>query len=470
MIVALAAVVYFQLLIVVYVQNKYPYRDVYGFFYTILLPIGGIILIAWAIIPRSDPFRVVGVRLSRNDQPRIFALLDGVALATRQRSLSDVYIVPDINAWVTQCGGVLGIGSRRVIGIGLPLLGVLNVSQLRAILVHEFGHYYGGDTALGPLVYATRSVIARTLQALEGENSFLNVPFELYGDLFLHLTRAVSRQQEWSADELACRVVGSGAFAEGLRLINSTALVEKEYWQTQIDPIVSNGYLPPLAEGFRRFVTAPPIAEALAKRAALVLEKEEESPVDSHPVTRDRLARAGAMWPRDTKGCALPAILLIDGVSDVEARLLVSTLGPKRANALRPIDWQEVGAKVYVAEWDGLRKKHAAVLAGMKADFLANLRANVLAVADDLGIYLNYEERAKRQVAEILGECLACALVRNGWTVQVLPGPQIICQHGTSIVEPIDIIHRLISGELTGNAAWEWARWCAAYLTNPMPV
>jgi len=39
--------------------------------------------------------------------------------------------------------------------IGLPLMQIMTVSQMRAVLAHEFGHYYGGDTKLGPWVYRT---------------------------------------------------------------------------------------------------------------------------------------------------------------------------------------------------------------------------------------------------------------------------------------------------------------------------
>jgi Zn-dependent protease with chaperone function len=50
-----------------------------------------------------------------------------------------------------------------VMGLGLPLLQTLTVSQFRAVMAHEFGHYYGGDTKLGPWVYKTRAAIVRTL-------------------------------------------------------------------------------------------------------------------------------------------------------------------------------------------------------------------------------------------------------------------------------------------------------------------
>jgi heat shock protein HtpX len=57
---------------------------------------------------------------------------------------------------------MLGFGSRRVMGIGLPLFSILNVSELRAVLAHEFADLYSGDTSLGPWVYGVHSALIRS--------------------------------------------------------------------------------------------------------------------------------------------------------------------------------------------------------------------------------------------------------------------------------------------------------------------
>jgi heat shock protein HtpX len=75
-----------------------------------------------------------------------------------------VYLIGQVNAFVADRGGIMGFGSRRVMGIGLPLLSILTVSELRGVLAHEFAHYYGGDTRLGPWVYKTQSAMIRTFQ------------------------------------------------------------------------------------------------------------------------------------------------------------------------------------------------------------------------------------------------------------------------------------------------------------------
>src|SRR5262245_2598759 len=122
---------------------------------------------------------------------------------------------------MTQRGGVLGLFSRRVLEIGLPLLQVVTLSQFRAILAHEFGHYDARDTLLGPLVYQTRSAIGRTIEAASTSGSFLDVPFELYGEIYLGLTQSISRQQELNADRLTCRVAGSRTVIDILWTINA---------------------------------------------------------------------------------------------------------------------------------------------------------------------------------------------------------------------------------------------------------
>ena len=132
--------------------------------------------ILWAVLPRFDKFEPPGPQLTREQHPQLFAELEGVAQSVHQAMPAEVYAVSDVNAWVTQRGGIMGFGSRRVMGLGLPLMRMLTRSQFRAVLAHEFGHYHGGDTKLGPWIYKTRGAIGRTLESL-GNDSILHFPF-----------------------------------------------------------------------------------------------------------------------------------------------------------------------------------------------------------------------------------------------------------------------------------------------------
>jgi heat shock protein HtpX len=118
-------------------------------------------------VPRPDRFEKPGPQLTPSTAPEIFALIDGVAAATSQPRPSEVYLLNDVNAWVTQRGGMMGFGSRRVMGVGLPLVNSLTRAELQAVIAHEFGNYVGGDVGLGPWIYKTRAAIARTMAGLD---------------------------------------------------------------------------------------------------------------------------------------------------------------------------------------------------------------------------------------------------------------------------------------------------------------
>jgi heat shock protein HtpX len=122
----------------------------------------------WSVRPRRHKFHSPGPLVERSSHPRLFEELESIARALNERMPEEVYLLADVNAWVASRGGVMGICSRRVIGIGFPLLSILNVSQFRAVLAHEFGHSYRGDARLGPLVYKTRRAMVR---AMENMNS-----------------------------------------------------------------------------------------------------------------------------------------------------------------------------------------------------------------------------------------------------------------------------------------------------------
>ena len=96
--------------------------------------------IVWAVLPRIDRFVPPGPPLSAVDSPQLFEVLNGVASSTEQSMPAHVYLVNDVNAFVTQRGGVMGFGSRRVMGIGLPLMQSVSVAEFEAIIAHEFGH------------------------------------------------------------------------------------------------------------------------------------------------------------------------------------------------------------------------------------------------------------------------------------------------------------------------------------------
>ena len=155
--------------------------DARALVFAVLLLIAAVAVL-WSILPRfwarSQP---PGLLLDPDDQPRLFGEIESIAEAVGQIMPTEVYLCPDVNAWVANQGGALGLGGRRVMGLGLPLLRVLTVSQLRGVLAHEFGHFHGGDVLLGPWIFSTQNTIIRVLTNLQRLNtSVLVEPFRWY--------------------------------------------------------------------------------------------------------------------------------------------------------------------------------------------------------------------------------------------------------------------------------------------------
>jgi heat shock protein HtpX len=79
-----------------------------------LICIGFAAAIIWSVLPRIDRFVAPGPELTASGAPELFSVLTEVAARTGQQMPAHVYLVNDVNAFVTQRGGVMGVGSRRV--------------------------------------------------------------------------------------------------------------------------------------------------------------------------------------------------------------------------------------------------------------------------------------------------------------------------------------------------------------------
>src|SRR5262252_3073339 len=113
-------------------------------------------------------------------------------------------------------------------------------------------------------LYKTRAAIGRALQSLAECSSLFQKPFLWYGRAFLRITHAVSRRQEFAADQLTARLVGSRPLIEGLKLIYGAAPAFNAYWSNGVAPVLSRGFHPPMAERFRRYIASPHLVNAVA--------------------------------------------------------------------------------------------------------------------------------------------------------------------------------------------------------------
>jgi hypothetical protein len=369
---------------------------------------------------------------------------------------AEVYITPEMNAGVLQRRG------RRVMVLGMPLMQVMSISQMRAVIAHEFGHYHGGDTRLGPWVYRTREAIERTLRTVSRQGALLQLPFLWYGRLFMRVSQGVSRQQEFAADRLAARVVGAKPMIEGLRKLAQGAIAFDVYWQQEVVPLVEAGFQPPVAEGFTRFLAEPAIMKDVAAAAEQRLAQAHTDPYDSHPPDAERIAALEALpaGPETAQnpGAEPAAITLVDGVDAIDSAILQGILKP--GVQLRRIGWAETGS---VAFLPGLRERvgrQAQLISGYTIGWIPEL----LKYADQIGRSEAKAagasiapEQARSLGIGLAGAALANALGQNGWSAESLPGRPIVMRRGEQTLEPFVEVNKLASGEVDVDT---WQRRC----------
>jgi heat shock protein HtpX len=409
-------------------------------------------VILFSVFPRRDRFVPPGPRLSPTEHPGLFEEVAAIARATGQAMPREIYLTPDVNAGVTERGGVMGIGSRRVMIVGLPLLQALTVSQFRGVLAHEFGHFYGGDTRLGPWIYKTRGVIARTLGNLTG---ILAIPFHWYATLFLRITNAISRRQEFVADAMAGQTVGSHVYADALRTIYGLAPAFDGYMRNEYLPAVEHGFSPPFLEGFERFSRAPGVADAMLRFVADEAGGGRADAYDTHPSLSARLAALAAYGASDRAIDSTPAASLLGDVSAAEAALLAALVRPGQRGRLKRVSWDEIGAVAYLPQWQQIVREYAAALTGFTPATLPELVRDVTPLS--AAVVGRRESTMGRQEIEaairaIAGAALAVALAHAGWTVDATPGIPVTLRWGREAIEPMTVAHQLAEGQLTPGA------------------
>jgi Zn-dependent protease with chaperone function len=414
----------------------------------------GALALGWSVVPRPNRFHPPGPRIDLAANPQLSAHLHDVAQRVGEPMPADVYLSMDMNAGVAQRGGLFSSSQTRYMVLGLPLMQVLSISEVRAVLAHEFGHFRGGDTNLGPLIYRARGAIARSVRTTGSVSVILWLPFRGYAALFFRITQAVSRAQEYAADALAASTVGALPLSTALRKLAGYSIALPGYMRNEVLPAVSAGFAPPLAAGFRHYVTRPQIATATYKFAEDQLARRSSNPYDSHPPTSDRLAALARMPAGPDPTTEPAAIALLSQLPDLE-RATVTALRRPGAPAPQPLAWEQAGAAVILPAWRAEVAKHSAVLAG--AD-LANLPQWALQ-ADKLGAAMRRQTRSGATQEQntaagirLLAMAVGVALTAQGWLCESLPGEPVSLHRGGRQLEPFEMLRQLRSGELTADS------------------
>jgi len=247
--------------------------------------------LARAVFHRSNASKAVpGLAVARHEEPELWAVIDDVARSLKTSPPDELRLLDDVNAFVTQDARLLGLlPGRRIMGVGLALLHVLTVDELRAVLAHENGHYAGGDTRLGPLIYRARGTVRRAAVNLE-DRRLLGKVFGAYAKLVLRTSLSVSRSQEVSADRAAAALVGAAVHESALRGTSAGAAAYKLLLEDYVGPLARRGICPDdIFAGFAALLADRDRQVEMARARAQVRSTVAD-PWDSHPSLAERLA------------------------------------------------------------------------------------------------------------------------------------------------------------------------------------
>ncbi|HET6213973.1 MAG TPA: M48 family metallopeptidase, partial [Micromonosporaceae bacterium] len=352
----------------------------------------GVVIALWRVV-RTRPEPALGLLVPRERAPELWSTVSELAVEAGTRAPDEIRLIPEVNAAVSEDASLLGLrAGRRYIYLGVPLLQALTVTQLRAVLAHELGHYSHSHTRLGALSYRGRMTIIRTIEHI-GPHSFLGYIFRAYAVVYLLAEHAVSRRQEFEADRTAVRVAGKAAAASALRELPVLDAAWNRYFERYVSWGWEAGYAPAdLLGGFHRL-----LAERAGELAALRTEAlgSQEAPVersrwDSHPPIPDRIAAIEAGPDPGIRPDDRPAGVLVSDLDAVCRALQAEVVDPAGRTVL---GWPEFTAAAAVA-----RDQH-------QADILFRAAARLAGTESaDLGTVLDLVEAGR---GEQLGKALA---------------------------------------------------------------
>jgi Zn-dependent protease with chaperone function len=187
------------------------------------------------------------IEVTAASHPRLYAFLLQVAADAKAPRPHRVFLSPAVNAAVFYDLTVFNLlfPSRKNLVIGLGLINVLNLSELKAVLAHEFGHFAQRSMAVGRWVYTAQQIAAHIVEKrdvldrfLRGVSNFdlrvawigwilrtivwaIRALVDTVFSIVILAERALSREMELQADLVAVSLTGSDPLIHALHRLGA---------------------------------------------------------------------------------------------------------------------------------------------------------------------------------------------------------------------------------------------------------
>ncbi len=191
----------------------------------------------------KNPYREISVQ----DEPELVAFIHATADEVGAPKPHKIYISDRVNASVSYDLSLLNIliPSKKNLEIGMGLVNVVNLSEFKAILAHEFGHFAQRSMLLGRYVYVAHQIAWRLVNKRDALDKGLAVLssidlriawigwilsiivwsirafIEVLFSIVVVSERALSREMEYQADKVAVSATGSDAIVLALHKLQA---------------------------------------------------------------------------------------------------------------------------------------------------------------------------------------------------------------------------------------------------------
>jgi Zn-dependent protease with chaperone function len=241
-----------------------------------------------------------GRGLTRDEAPRLFQALEEVAAVAKSRGVDRVHLHAGSVIRVREAGGrlqvLLGRG-ERILHLGLASLRGLTVSELKAILAHEYGHFSHGETRLTPVIDRILTQVLQASYSLEQLGGALLNPawwfLRAYFFVYLRITAGHGRRRELLADRVSALAYGGDTFA---RAMTQTLENEGTFDRGLTVAVGLRDAGRPTRDLFRTLEAAargtPPVLLTLAREELFTRPVDV---YDSHPPAAERIERVSGL-------------------------------------------------------------------------------------------------------------------------------------------------------------------------------
>ena len=197
------------------------------------------------------------LKLKREEQKELWNFIHKICDETGAPKPKNIYIDPDVNAYVSYSNMWLSLflPIKKELTVGLGLISCLNLSEFKAVVSHEFGHFAQSSMKIGSYIISANTIIHDLIYSRDKWDDILDqwrasdlrlsvaawaITPVIWGIRqiltlfyqFLNLMYSLlSREMEFNADKVAVSTSGSDAIISALWKLDSGF----ENWNTTLN-------------------------------------------------------------------------------------------------------------------------------------------------------------------------------------------------------------------------------------------